>query len=428
MPFDKEHFDSKFDFAKIGSYLPIMREFQAAEPTEENDDVVIYQAVIATQEPNSNYLIPDEQTLKNIAKECNRDTAKDDIPIFQNHDAREFQIGVMLTAKYVENRREVTGTFNISKDEETEVLRKRMELGIVRDMSPQIMGTVECNVCEEKMYFYGACKNDHWLGETIRVEGKDILVTGTIMDGHVIEVSVVSKGAFQSAMLFSETENVSLLQDAIDAGILNEKAMHTIAYNHGVDINKFMIKPKKSTSLPINTPKGGLPMSTPTPLEATAENITLLQNQLEDAQAKIAEKDEQLATFAEDIKALVPATELEEVRTKLTEAHQSLIQKDAEISKVADYEASVEYVQKRAIAFYAKIRGVEIDNETDTLFVSRKNAIQESKSLSYLLSALEQYEDQYYADATQFGGMAKRTASDTSEVEVPSVNPAHFDF
>lgn len=426
MLFNKENFDKTFDFASVGGYLPLMREFQAAEPTEENDDFVIYQAIIATQEPNNNYVIPDEQTLRNIAQECNRPTAKDDIPIYPNHDARDFQIGVMLSANYEENLRQTTGTFNICKDPETEVLRKRMELGIVRDMSPKLVGRVECNVCDERMYAYGCCVNDHWLGETIRVEGKDILVTGTFKDAHVIEVSVVSKGAFPSAVLFSETENVSLLQGAIDAGILNEKAIHTIAHNYSVDMERFTFKPPKSTSLP-NKPTGGTPMAEPTQLEATPENITLLQNQVQDAKAKIAEKDKQLAAFSEEKKGLVPQAELEEVRTKLTEANQSLIEKDAQISKAADYDASVAHVQKRAIEFYAKIRGVDVDNDTDDLFVSRKKALQESSSLSYLLSALQQYQEDYYADTTQFGGQTTRT-SETSQEAAPIVNAGHFDF
>ena len=159
----------------------------------------------------------------------------------------------------------------------------------------------------------------------------------------------------------------------------------------------------------------------------TQEGITLLYQQLEDAQSKIAKKDQQIAAFTEDNKDLVPKADLEGLREKLTTANQSIIEKDAALSKVADYDASVAYVQKRAIAFYAKIRGVEVDNETDELFVSRKNALQDSESLSYLLSALEQYQEDYYADNTQFGGLTTRE-SKPSQQEAPIVNDAHFDF
>ena len=53
MPFDLQSFQNTFDFAAVGNYVPMMKEFQA-EPTEENEDVVIYRAVIATKEPNVN--------------------------------------------------------------------------------------------------------------------------------------------------------------------------------------------------------------------------------------------------------------------------------------------------------------------------------------------------------------------------------------
>ena len=235
----------------------------------------------------------DDQTLKNIAAECNRETAENDIPIRRMHNSREFQIGVMLTGKYEASMNRTTGTFSISKDDDTEVLRTRMRLGIVRDMSPTLRGRVKCNVCDEKMYVYGCCANDHWLGEVIKVEGKEIQVTGMYEDAHVIEVSVVPRGAFAGAILFSEKED--MLIEAVKEGALNEKAVHIISQNYSVDMDKFAIKPPKSTSLP--TPGGPKPMSKPNDAETR-----LLQDQLSDSQQTVSERDETIKNLKEQLK------------------------------------------------------------------------------------------------------------------------------
>ena len=428
MSFNLQKFEEIFGIqADKYSLDHMMTDFQ--EETEAStDEFAVFRAVIATKDFNSNYIYLDEKTLQNIARQSNRDKAGDDIPIYPNHNRYDFQIGTMLTAKYLASRGRVEGTFNIIRDPETEILINRINNRVVRDVSPTLMGEIECDVCGDgtKMYRWGGCKQDHYLGDKLMIDGKERIVTGTFKDAKLIEVSVVGKGAFSNTVIFSE--NKELLEQALAEGIINEKALDMIEYSFSVDLG---IKPTKTPKTePKPEPKkviGGLPMAEPTKLEATPENITLLQNQVQDAKAKIAEKDEQLASFAEEKKSLVPETELEKVRTELTEAKQSLIEKEAQLNKSADYDASVAYVQKRAIEFYAKIRGVEVDSETDELFVSRKKALQESQSLSYLLSALEQYQEDFYADNTQFGGLSTRT-SEASKQEVPIVNPGHFDF
>ena len=322
MSFNEQLFQETFDFAKKGVYLPLMKNFQA-QPQEETDDLVIYRAVIATQEPNVNYIVPDEQTLKNIAAECNRETAKDDIPIFKNHNSYNFQIGVMLTGEYDESKRQTTGTFNISKDADTEVLRQRIALGIVRDMSPKLIGAAICNVCDESMYRYGGCVNDHWLGERIKVEGKEIIVTATYKDAHVIEVSVVSKGAFVSSTLFSE--NIELMNSAIEAGVLSEKGLHILSHNYAMDMETFTVpKPKPK---PKPKPNGGTPMGNPATLDILnpdyvieakdleLSNMQMLHDKIVDLTAEVARLDVQL----QEKKDMVSGTEFADVQTKYDE-------------------------------------------------------------------------------------------------------------
>ena len=422
MPFNRQEFDEAFDFAAVGNYVPMMKEFQA-EPTEENEDVVIYRAVIATKEPNVNMVMLDDLTLRNVAAECNRETAENDIPIHRLHNSREFQIGVMLTGVYEASNNRTTGTFNISKDDDTEVLRKRMELGIVRDMSPKLRGRVKCNVCDERMYVYGGCANDHWLGEVIKVEGKEIQVTGTYEDAHVIEVSVVPRGAFPGATLFSEKED--MLVEAVKEGALNEKAIHIISETYSVDMEKFVIKPPKSTSLPTGGPK---PMSKPNDAETR-----LLQDQLSDSQQTVSERDETIKNLKEQLKDRPTVEEYTQFQEDAAETKKTLVEKEGELGRVegivADYDACVEYVRTKAIEFYAKIRDVETDNTTDKLFTSRKQSLENSKSLAYLIGAYEQYQESYYADATEFGGETMRgSRQDASEGATVIVNPNHFDI
>ena len=434
MSFNEQLFQEIFDFAKNGVYLPLMKNFQA-QPQEETEDMVVYRAVIATQEPNVNYIVPDEQTLKNIAAACNRETAKDDIPIFQNHNSYNFQIGVMLTAEYDEKRRQTTGTFNISKDAETEVLRHRIALGIVRDMSPKLIGPAVCNVCDESMYRYGGCVNDHWLGERIKVEGKEIIVTATYKDAHVIEVSVVSKGAFQSSTMFSE--NIELMNSAIKAGALSEKGLHILCHNYAMDMETFTVPKTRPKPNPKPKNNGGKKMPAPATLDILnpdyvieekdleLSNMQILHGKVVDLTADVASRDAQL----EEKKDMVLGTEFAAVQTKYDEEHGKVIQLQGKLAEsdatISEHEACITHVRDKAIEFYAKIRGVEVNNETDTLFTKRKQVLEASHSLPYLLSAFEQYMKDFYADATTFGGETTKPVRTAAE-EIIVVNPNHF--
>ena len=443
MPFDLAKFEEVFGYDSDKYSLDhMMREFQ--EDTEAStDEFAVFQAIIATGEFNSNYIFLDEKTLQNIARASNRDTAGDDIPIFPNHNRYDFQIGTMLTGKYLKSKKRVEGTFNIIRDDETNILINRMNNRVVRDVSPTVMGPIECDLCGDgsKMYRYGGCKEGHYLGDMLKIDGKDRLVTGTFKDAKLIEVSVVAKGAFSNTVVFSE--NKDLIEQALAEGIIDEKALDMIEYSFSVDLGIKRSKPEPLPPEPEPQPEpnektGGPPMSKPTlsfdieelKKNPTQEGVTLLYQQLEDAHSKNTKQGAQIAAFEEEKKSLVPAADLEKVRNELTEAKQSIIEKDAQLGKITDYDASVAYTQKRAIEFYAKIRGVDVDNTSDDLFVSRKKALQESQSLSYLLSALEQYQEDYYADTTEFGGLTtreRREHENQGTVQV-AVNPNHFDI
>ena len=435
MSFDLAKFEEVFGYESDKYSLDhMMREFQ--EDTEAStDEFAVFQAIIATGEFNSNYIYLDEKTLQNIARASNRDTAGDDIPIFPNHNRYDFQIGTMLTGKYLKSKKRVEGTFNIIRDDETNILINRMNNRVVRDVSPTVMGPIECDLCGDgsKMYRYGGCKEGHYLGDMLKIDGKDRLVTGTFKNAKLIEVSVVAKGAFSNTVVFSE--NKELLEQALAEGIIDEKALDMIEYSFSVDLG---IKRSKPEPLPPNPQQGGTAMSVlafafnveellkqPT---VPSENVREIYERLEDADQKIKDKDTQITAFEEEKKSLVPITELEASEEKLTTAEQALLEKDVQLDKIEDYDDALAHLKKQAVAFYAKIRGVDIDNTSDNLFVSRKKRIEESQSLTSLLSQYQRYQDEYYAETTEFGGQTRQTKRDSAESSTLQVNPNHFDI
>lgn len=411
MPFDQQAFEDAFGFdVSRGIPLELMVDFQVQE---ENDEFEIYRAVIATAEQNPNNLYLDEDTLKNIAQQANRETAGKDIPVFPLHNKYDFQIGTMLTAEYQSANKRVVGTFQISKDAETEVLRRRMKNGTVKGISPSVRGPVECNYCNEKMYRYGGCKNGHYLGEIVIAEGGDeVVIEGTFKNANLVEVSVVSLNAFPGAEIFSE--NKELLKEAYSAKVIDDKTLDVISQNFSVDIDISNSQPQPQPE-PASEPEGEPPMPQPTDADTK-----LLQDQITDLKADVAAKDKQIGEFQTQIKNLEESTVKAEDHNKtaeeLTQAKADLINKESELGKanavVSEYDACVEHTRTKCIELYAKVRGVETDCTTDALFSQRKKALEESKSLSYLLSSLDSYYDQYYAQFTEFGSGYKPEKND----------------
>ena len=426
MPFDLAKFEEAFGYDSNKYSLDhMMRDFQ--EDTEAStDEFAVFQAVIATADFNSNFIYLDEKTLQNIASASNRDTAGDDIPIFPNHNRYDFQIGTMLTGRYLKSRKRVEGTFNIIRDDETNILINRMNNRVVRDVSPTVMGPIECDLCGDgsKMYRYGGCKEGHYLGDMLKIDGKDRLVTGTFKDAKLIEVSVVAKGAFSDTVIFSE--NKELLEQALSEGIIDEKALDMIEYSFSVDLGIKNSKPEPLPPEPEFQPKpeGVPPMSKPTDAD-----IQLMHDENADLKQQVADKDAKIVDFQAQLNALPTVEQYEKHQNDLAEANRNLIEKDAKLAEsdtiVSEYQACVQHVREKAIEFYAKTRGVEVDNTTDLMFVRRKGTLEKSNSLTYLISALEHNQNSYYSTETQFGG---RTTRSSGSEDLAPVNPNHFDI
>ena len=436
MPFDLQAFKEKMGFDKAGvSLAHIMRNFQEVE-TEETDEFVVFRAVIATMEQNPNFLYFDEDTMQNIASMSNRETAGNDIPIFPNHQRYDFQIGNMLTAEYQKASKRVVGTFQITKDSETEVLIRRMKNGTIRDISPTVVGPVECNYCNAKVYRWGGCENSHYLGETIVGEdGEEILIEGTFKNAILKEVSVVSMGALTGATTFSENEE--LIKQAYSAGHIDERVIDTISQQFSVEIDLT----HKATGDPDNNTNNTNNTGDPEPISDNIEkrileidmsnttdaDVQLLKDNNADLKRQVTEKDKEIANLQQQVDKIETdyvAKETHDAKVnELAQEKAKTIEKDGKLGKadavISEYNACVEYTRNLAISFYAKVRGVETDDTSDPLFNSRKKALQESESLTYLLTSLEQYQDQYYANATQFGGSFKDSTNENSH-QIPS--------
>ena len=418
MPFDLQKFEQVFGFADEKFSLDNMMTDFAELTDESTDELSVYRAIIATGEFNNNYIYLDEKTMQNIARQSNRETAGNDIPIYPNHQRYDFQIGTMLTGKYLKSRKRVEGTFSIIKDSETEILRNRINNRVVRDVSPTVIGELICDIDGEKMYRYGGSKTGYYLGDRVTIDGKERIVTATFKDAKLVEVSVVSMGAFPGATIFSE--NKELLEQAYSEGIIDEKAIDVIEYSFSVDLGL-------DTSKPEGLPPQSEPQSEPEPKgvppmpQATDADTQLLQDQITDLNNQITTKDQQIAGFQEQIGNMVSAEVHQTVENNLTAANQKLIEKESKLGEsaavVSEYDACVEHVRSQAIEFYAKIRGVEVDDTTDHLFMNRKKNLQEATSLTYLISSFEQYFKDYYASVTGFGG---QTTKEQSSPKVPA--------
>ena len=404
MPFDLKTFDKTFGYEDNKNPLFMACDFQEV-PQSEDDEFVVYRAVIATAQANPNYLNLDEDTLKNIATASNRETFGKDIPVFPNHMKYDFQIGNMLTGEYQSAQKRVVGTFNVSKDDETEVLRRRVNNGTIRGISPSVRGPVQCDYCNEKMYRYGACVNGHYLGETIVGEnGKEVLIEGTFKDAELVEVSIVGMQAFPDAKIFSD--NSELLQEAFQADHIDEKVIDVISQSFAVDID---LKPKKTEQT--SQTEGGDPMPAPT----DSANVKLLQDQVTDLTTQVEAKDQQIADFTQKVKELeettVSAEDHQKVQDQLNTANGKIVEKDTQLRQFNtlkdESDAGIAHVKTMCISYYAKIRGVEVDCTTDALFTSRKKSIEDATDLVYLLGSLEQYVSDFCSKNTEFGGNFK---------------------
>ena len=161
----------------------------------------------------------------------------------------------------------------------------------------------------------------------------------------------------------------------------------------------------------------------------TDTDTKLLQDQISDYKQEIADKDKQIAKYQEQVSTMISAEDRQKIENDLTETKAKLIETEGKLGAaevvVTQYEACVDHVRTQAIEFFAKVRGVDIDNTTDSLFPSRKKALEDSDSLTYLLGALEQYQNSYYSSVTEFGGQTKRETTRTLETQI---NPNHFDI
>lgn len=387
----RQKFYETFDMGKFTTYLPMKAEYEISEE-QSQEDFAVYSAVMAKGGENLNNVIISDYVLRRMPNAVK----SGDVNTYVNHNTSDLPMGDVLSAQYKDNQ--VIGDFNILRDiEGTNDLIRRIDMGVVSDVSPGFRDVeVTCNVpgCGERMLFYGGCRNNHFLGDTIKVEGKDFKVTGTMVKGTFKELSVVGSGAIPGVEIFAE--NQDLINEAYHEGIINDRVLSMVYSNYSVDLTPF-IKPSKTTTIPNN--QGGLSMANPKDADAK-----ILQDRVTDLEAEKAELEAQVASYKDHV---APET-FQEKEDKITELNASIIEKDTEIAKnkmaVEDYTTCIAYAKAQAISFYAKVRGVEEDNETDILFMSRKKSLEESQSLAYLIGALCQYQEDYYKGATQFGG------------------------
>ena len=182
----------------------------------------------------------------------------------------------------------------------------------------------------------------------------------------------------------------------------------------------------------------------------TEADMQILKDQISDLTNKLEKRDEQLRAVRKEKESMVSQTDFAAVeqerdeRIKEKDARISTVEserneKNAEVielqgklgesdATVTEHEACIQHVRDKAIAFYAKVRGVDVDDESDALFVGRKKILQESNSLPYLIEVFEQYQKDYYAAETEFGGLTTKSKREDDTPRPGHVNQNNFDF
>lgn len=420
MDFNKDLFYDTLEAANQVTFVEYQDIYESVEETEE---FARYRATFGTNEENRNNIILAPRVLQKMASRANK--TDDPVGVFRHHSTeREFPIGRVLNAKYDASAKETTGEFDILKDVDgTNDLIRRIEFKVVSKLSPGFRDAkVDCNIkgCGQPMYYQSFCRNGHYTGDKIALGDDVVKVTGTMKDGEFRELSVVGISAIASTAIFEE--NKELINLAFHEGVLDERMLTTMHTQFSVDLTPH-IQPKKKTFIP-DKDKGDTDMSNPTDAD-----VQVLQDRITDLEKKGAEKDTKIVEFEEQVKTLVKPEDHNKTTEELAQAKTDIIEKDTKIvefeAKTTDYDACVNFCSAKAIEFYAKDRKVDPNNTTDPLFLARKKALEESKSLSYLMSSMVQYMEDYYKDATQFGGQVQRQLERPVE---PYVNPGNFDI
>lgn len=178
---------------------------------EDDDSIFLWDAEISNDLLDSHYTHMNAKTLANYAADAERGVA-----FLKGHDWRSLPVGYSISGLLEEvkgKQRVVAGFYTARGILETDDLIKRMQVGLLRDVSVGFFGgRAICDLCGADFWdcrHYPGLKYEEKTGDTIKTE----LATFTIDDARLSEVSGVFDGSTPDAMILKA-------QRAAKAGIL----------------------------------------------------------------------------------------------------------------------------------------------------------------------------------------------------------------
>lgn len=162
-------------------------------------DLFLWDAEISNDLLDSHFTHMDENTLRNYAQETEQGVA-----FLKGHNWKDLPIGYSVSGTYDETgtkKRVVSGFYTVRGLPETDDLIRRMESGLLRDVSVGFHGgTMRCDICQQDFWdcrHFPGLKYEEKKGDVVTT----LLATYTIEDAHLSEVSGVFDGSTPEAMI-----------------------------------------------------------------------------------------------------------------------------------------------------------------------------------------------------------------------------------
>lgn len=166
---------------------------------DSGNELFFWDAEISNDLLDSHFTHMSEKTLQNYARD-----ALNGVAFLKGHNWRELPIGYSLTGQLEDvgsKKRVVAGFYTVRGLQETDDLIRRMETGLLRDVSVGFHGgEMRCDICGSDFWecrHFPGLKYEEKKGDTVST----ILSTFTIDDAGLSEVSGVFDGSTPDAMI-----------------------------------------------------------------------------------------------------------------------------------------------------------------------------------------------------------------------------------
>ena len=323
---------------RYNSILAIIQERYGIGGEDDPDTPFIFTAEISNDLLDSHFTHMSESTLRNYTEDANRGVA-----FLKGHNWHELPVGysVQATLEEGDKKRVVADFYTVRGMAETDDLIKRMQTGLLRDVSVGFHGgEMTCDICKRDFWdctHWPGLKYEEKDGDTVRT----VLATYTIENARLSEVSGVFDGSTPDAMILkAERFAAAGLLDAKQTELLEERYRIRLPHIKRFPVRKEVDMDEKEV-LDLLVSRGLLledQRETANPLEvidSMAKRLVVLEP--EAAEGRQYRKDEIARALAEGVRAHGNDFDSASYKTILETAPLSTIQRmAADWKKVAD--------------------------------------------------------------------------------------------